>query len=117
VVALQAVDEGVRVVAAAGIDAIRAKGTALTSYAIALADERLAELGVTVASPREDARRGAHVALAHPDAASLCAGLLDRGVVPDFRRPDVIRYGLSPLTTRFVDVWAGVEALRELLAR
>jgi kynureninase len=42
--------------------------------------------------------------------------LLERGVVPDFRRPDVIRYGLSPLTTRFVDVWDGVEALRDLLA-
>jgi kynureninase len=116
VLALQAVDEGVRLVAEAGIDAIRAKGTALTSLAIALADERLAEFGVAVASPREDARRGAHVALAHPSAARLCAALLERGVVPDFRRPDVIRYGLSPLTTRFVDVWDGVEALRDLLA-
>jgi kynureninase len=116
VLALSAVDEGVRLVAEAGIDAIRAKGIALTSFAIALADEQLAPLGVSVASPRSDARRGAHVALAHPDARELCAALIARGVVPDFRRPDVIRFGLSPLTTRFVDVWAGVEALRGLLA-
>ena len=115
VLALAAVDEGVRLVAEAGIDAIRAKGIALTEFAIALADARLP--GVRVASPRDPARRGAHVALAHPDARGLCAGLIERGVIPDFRRPDVIRFGFSPLTTRFIDVWDGVEALRELLSR
>jgi kynureninase len=114
VLALQAVDEGVRLVAEAGIGAIRAKGIALTSLAIELADELLADHGVTVASPRDPARRGAHVALAHPRALELCAGLIDAGVVPDFRRPDVIRFGLSPLSTRFGDVLAGVEALRAL---
>jgi kynureninase len=116
VLALSAVDEGVRLVAEAGIDAIRTKGIALTSLAIELADELLAPLGVTVASPRDPQRRGAHVALAHPRAAELCAGLIAAGVVPDFRRPDVIRFGLSPLSTRFEDVLEGVHALRALLA-
>jgi kynureninase len=116
VLALSAVDEGVKLVAEAGIDAIRAKGIALTELAIALADEVLAPYGVGVVSPRDAARRGAHVALAHSDARRLCAELIERGVVPDFRRPDVIRYGFSPLTTRFVDVWDGVETLRSLLA-
>jgi kynureninase len=116
VLALAAVDEGVRVVAEAGIEAIRAKGIELTELAIALADERLGPLGVSVASPRDAARRGAHVALAHPDAESLCRRLIERGVIVDFRRPDVIRFGLAPLTTRFVDVWDGIEALRGLLA-
>jgi kynureninase len=115
VLALTAVDEGVRIVAEAGINAIRAKGMALTELAIALADTRLAPLGVSVASPRDPARRGAHVALAHPNARELCARLIEVGVIPDFRRPDVIRFGLSPLTTRFVDVWDGVEALTRLL--
>ncbi len=113
VLSLVGVDEGVKLLAEAGIDRVREKGVALTELAIALVDERLPE--VTVASPREPASRGAHVALAHPDARTLCARLVERGVVPDFRRPDVIRFGLSPLTTRFVDVWDGVEALRELL--
>ena len=45
---------------------------------------------------------------------AMRAGLIERGVIPDFRRPDVIRFGFSPLTTRFVDVWDGVEALRTL---
>jgi kynureninase len=116
VLALSAVDEGVGLVAEAGIDAIRAKGIALTEFAIALADDVLAPYGVGVASPRDPARRGAHVALAHPDAQALCSELIERGVVPDFRRPDVIRYGFSPLTTRFVDVWDGVATLRSLLA-
>ncbi|HEV3055292.1 MAG TPA: hypothetical protein VGX45_11605, partial [Solirubrobacteraceae bacterium] len=98
------------------IDAIRAKGIALTAYAIELADAVLARLGVSVASPRDERRRGAHVALAHPDARSLCAALIERGVIPDFRMPDVIRYGFSPLTTRFVDVLDGVTALADLLA-
>jgi kynureninase len=114
VLALSAVDEGVGLVAEAGIERIRAKGIALTELAIELADARLADVGVTTASPRDPARRGAHVALAHPDAERLCAQLIERGVIPDFRRPDVIRFGLSPLTTRFVDVWDGVEMLRGL---
>jgi kynureninase len=110
VLALAAVDEGVRVVAEAGIEAIRAKGIALTELAIALADTIP---GVSVASPRDAVKRGAHVGLAHPNARELCARLIEVGVIPDFRRPDVIRFGLSPLTTRFVDVWDGVEALRQ----
>jgi kynureninase len=115
VLALSAVDEGVRLVAEAGMRRIREKGIALTELAIALADARLATGGVAVASPRDPARRGAHVALAHPEAKRLCAELIERGVIPDFRRPDVIRFGLSPLTTRFVDVWDGIEVLRALL--
>jgi kynureninase len=115
ILALSAVDEGVRLIAEAGIDAIRVKGVALTEYAVALADARLAPLGASMASPRDCTRRGAHVALAHPRARELCTALIDAGVIVDFRRPDVIRFGLSPLTTRFVDVWDGVEAFRQAI--
>jgi kynureninase len=115
ILSLVGVDEGVKLVAEAGIDAIRAKGIALTSYAVELIDARLGVLGCSVGSPRDPAVRGAHVALVHPRARSLCASLVARGVVVDFREPDVIRLGLSPLTTRFVDVWDGVEAVRSLL--
>jgi kynureninase len=113
ILGLAAVDEGVRLTAEAGIDAIRAKGVALTEFALTLADAVLAPLGVAVASPRDSGRRGAHVALAHPHARELCAALIESGVIVDFRRPDVIRFGASPLTTRFIDVWDGVEALRQ----
>jgi kynureninase len=116
VLALTCVQEGVRLVSEAGMPAISAKARALTAYLIDLADARLAAFGVAVRSPRDSARRGAHVALTHPAAKTLCAALIETGVIPDFREPDIVRMGLSPLTTRFVDVWDGIEALRGLLA-
>jgi kynureninase len=115
VLGLAAVGEGAAIVSRAGIDRIRAKGIALTELAISLVDEALADFGVTVASPRDSSRRGAHVAIAHPEAQALCARLIERGVIVDFRGPDLIRVGLSPLMTRFVDVWDAVEVLRSLL--
>ena len=115
ILGLAAAEVGIRLVAEAGTKRIRAKGIALTEYAIALVDERLAPLGVTVGSPRPAARRGAHVAVRHPDARRLTAGLIDAGVIPDFRAPDSIRLGLSPLTTSFGDVARGINALQRLL--
>ena len=114
--ALAAVEEGVRLTAEAGIEAIRAKGIALTEFAIELLDERLAPLGCGLGSPRDPARRGAHIAIRHPAARELTAALIERGVVPDFREPDSVRFGLPPLTTRFADVAAGVDALAALLS-
>ena len=114
-VALTAVDCGVELLAEAGMAAVRAKSVALTSYAVDLTDAWLVERGVSLASPREPARRGAHVTLRHPDAEALVQALTDRGVVPDFRHPDGIRVGLAPLTTRFTDVFDGLAALRTLL--
>jgi kynureninase len=67
-------------------------------------------------SPRDGARRGAHVALAHAEAEALCRALAGRGVLADFRAPDVVRVGLSPLTTRFTEVWDGLDVLRDVLA-
>jgi kynureninase len=114
IIGLAAADEGIKLVAEAGIDRIRAKGIALTEYAIALLDARLARLGFSLGSPRDPARRGSHVAIRHPDARRLTADLIARDVIPDFREPDSIRFGLSPLTTRFSDVEAGVAALERL---
>jgi kynureninase len=116
VLALTAVQAGTELVIEAGIEAIREKAVALTEFAIALSDQWLSPLGVTLGSPRDSARRGAHVALVHPDARRLCHRLIDYGVIVDFRPPDAIRIGLSPLTTSFADVRDGLAALRALLA-
>jgi kynureninase len=115
VLALTAVQSGVELVIEAGIDAIRSKAIALTEFAIALADRWLAPLGVTIGSPRDSARRGAHVALVHPAARDLSQRLMEQGVIVDFRTPDAIRVGLSPLSTSFADVRSGLGVLRELL--
>jgi len=116
IIALTSAQAGIEVVAEAGIDNIRAKGIALTEYAIALVDAWLAPLGCSIGSPRDSARRGAHVSIRHPEAKRLTRDLIARGVIPDFRAPDSVRIGLSPLTTSFEDVHRGLEALRGLLA-
>ena len=116
ILALHALEAGLELVERAGIERIRAKGMALTDYAIELADRWLDPHGITVASPRERQLRGAHVALARADAAELCRRLAQRGVLADYRAPDVVRAGLSPLSTSFADVHDGLAVLAELAA-
>lgn len=101
----------------AGLRAIRAKSLRLTAYALELADAWLAEHGVTVAGPRDDAHRGGHVMLRRPGFEKILDPLYARGVIPDYRRPDGIRVGLSPLSTGFRELHDGFAVLRDLLAR
>jgi kynureninase len=116
ILGLAAAAAGIKVVADAGIDRIRAKGIALTEYAIALHDARLTPLGFTLGSPRDAARRGAHVSIRRPDARDLTRRMIAAGVIPDFRAPDSIRLGFSPLTTTFTDVHRAIERVAELAA-
>jgi kynureninase len=116
ILGLACVEEGARLVAEAGLERIRAKGIALTGYAIELHDAWLAARGCTLGSPRDPGRRGAHVSIRHPQAKRLCTELIAVGVVPDFREPDTIRLGLAPLYTRFSDVREGMARLRSLLS-
>ncbi len=116
VLGLAAVEEGVRLVAEAGLEQIRAKGVALTELLVALADDWLASYGVEVASPRDPGRRGAHVVLRHSDAHRIDHELAARGVFGDFRNPDLWRLGLSPLTTSYEEVWLAMQATRDWLA-
>ena len=111
-----AVEEGARLLGEAGIDRLRAKGTALTSYLISLADEWLAPHGLVVASPRDDRRRGSHVCLRHPEAWRISQALIRAGVIPDYRTPDRLRLGPAPITTAFTDVWDALDALRRIAA-
>ncbi len=110
-----AVQEGTRLLAEAGIQALRDKGIQLTSYLIELADAWLAPLGCVVASPRDPGRRGSHVCLRHPDAGRISQALTRAGVIGDFRTPDRLRLGPAPVTTRFTDVWDALDTLRTIL--
>jgi len=109
-----AVQEGVRLLGEAGIGRLRAKGVALTSYLIALADEWLVPHGFLLASPRADDRRGSHVSLRHPDAWQINQALIAHGVIGDYRTPDRLRLGPVPIATRFTDVWDALDRLREI---
>jgi kynureninase len=106
-----AIEPGVRCVAEAGIGRLQAKGQKLTEMMIALADAWLAPHGFSLASPRAAARRGAHVTLRHPRAKDFVRALIAQGVTPDFRPPDLIRFGPAPLYTRFVDAWDAMHRL------
>ncbi len=116
VLSLAAVEPGVRMLADAGLVAVRAKSVALTELAVRLYDEWLSAAGFSLCSPRDPERRGSHVTIGHPNAQQIVQRLLERGVVPDFRRPDGIRLGFAPLTTRYVDVYDGLQAMREAAA-
>ena len=115
VLAAYAALEGARLTAEAGVEAIAAKGRALTGYAVDLVDAWLAPLGFRLASPRDPCRRGAHVTLHHPQAWQVCQALKAAGVIPDFRAPDRLRLGMAPLYTRFVDVHSGLSRLRDVV--
>ncbi len=108
--------EGARVSAEAGIDAIAAKGRALSSFALELCDAMLDGYGLRLASPREATARGAQITLHHPAAWQICQALKAAGVIPDFRTPDRLRLGFAPLYTRFADVYEGMIRLRTVLA-
>ena len=112
VMGIMAVREGVRLVGEAGIDAIRAKSVALTDFLLELVDR----LDLTVLSPRDSARRGSHLTIQVPDAADAAKRLGTLGVIPDVRRPDLLRLGLSPLSTSFTEVHDGWVVLAEVLA-
>jgi kynureninase len=99
----------------AGLDAIRSKSLALTTFVIEWTDAHLAQFGVTVGSPRHDERRGSHVTLLHPRFREVTRLLWERDVIPDFRFPTGLRIGLSPLSTTFAEVELGLTLVRDIL--
>jgi len=99
----------------ATMPAVRAKSQALTDFVVDACDAQLASRGVRLLSPRDAAARGGHVTIGHPDAAAVTARLWADGVIPDFRFPDGIRLGLSPLSTSFAEAATGVLAVRDAL--
>lgn len=112
-IGLQAMRDMIALIDEVGMEAVRAKSVALTTYAVELVDEHLPE--AELASPRDPERRGGHITVNHPRFAELLPGLWASGVIPDFRRPDGLRLGLSPLSTSFAEVEAGVLAIRDAL--
>jgi kynureninase len=98
-----------------GMPAVRAKSVRLTGFALELAGELLAPYGVEVVSPVDADRRGGHVTLRRPGFERVLTPLWERGVLPDYRRPDGIRIGPAPLSTGFVELYHGMSVLRDLL--
>jgi kynureninase len=93
----------------------RRKSMALGDLFIKQVDESCRDMGVEVVSPREAEKRGSQVSLRHKEGYRVMRALIDRGVVGDFRTPDLMRFGFAPLYTRYVDVFDAVRCLRDVL--
>ena len=120
VLSMAALECGVDTVLAAndrgGVAAIRQKSLALTDLFMRLVEERCAGHGFRIVTPRDHDHRGSQVSLAHPEESyAIMQALIARGVIGDFRPPDIMRFGFTPLYTRFADVWDAVDRLREVM--
>ena len=116
ILALAALDAGLDTFAGIRMPDIEAKARALSQLFV---DEIEARCGneVQLASPRDPAQRGSHVVFAHPEGYAVMQALIERGVIGDFRAPDLMRFGFTPLYTRFEEVWRAAEILAEILER
>jgi kynureninase len=94
---------------------VQAKGRALGDLMIKLYDERLAKLGFGLGVSRDGARRGNHVSITHAESYRMMQALIERGIIGDFRAPDVMRFGFGPLYVRFADIFDSVVAIEDIV--
>ncbi|MGA0100146.1 MAG: kynureninase [Steroidobacteraceae bacterium] len=111
ILSLMALEEGVDLLLQADQEALRRKQSALSRLFIDLVDSHCEGMGFTLASPREDERRGGHVSLRHPHGFAIMQALKARGVIGDFRGPDILRFGIAPLYLSFGDMYEAVTRL------
>lgn len=98
-----------------GIEKLRRKSLALTKYLIELVDTELAPLGVKIITPRKPGERGGHIAITHPQAIQIARSLRERGVIPDFRPPNIIRLAPVALYTSFSDIKKAVQIMKKII--
>ena len=115
IISLAALDAALDVWDDVEMSAIRAKSLALCKSFIDLVEQRCAAHGVKVAGPAQLEARGSHVSIHHPQGYAVMQALIAANVVGDFRSPDMMRFGFTPLYTRFVDVWDAVDMLTRIL--
>ncbi len=112
---LIALEEALTVFEGVDLQQLRAKGMALGDTFIALVDQQLASHGFGLASPREGKQRGSQVSLTHHDGYAIMQALIARGVIGDFRAPDILRFGFAALYVRFADLWDAVAQLKDVM--
>ena len=115
ILAMAALEVGVDLFAAVDFDALIRKSRALSTLFIDLMQQKCAGFGFELASPGDPDERGSHVSFSHPQAYPICQALIEHGVIGDFRAPDILRFGFTPLYTRHQDVWRAVCVLAEVM--
>ena len=117
VLSLALVECGLEVFEATTMAAIREKSLALTDLFIALVESSCAKHPLGLVTPREHARRGSQASFTHPHGYAVMAALIERGVIGDYREPEIMRFGFTPLYTGYADVWDAVAILKDILDR
>jgi kynureninase len=115
ILSMVALEVGVDLLLTADLDQVRRKSVQLTSLFMERIDERFSGNCFTVLTPREPNYRGSQVALSNPHGSEIAEAMFHRGVVADFRPPDLLRFGFAPLYTRYTDVWDAVETLHGIM--
>jgi kynureninase len=101
--------------AEAGIQNIRKKSLRINQYLMDLIQHELGDAGFKIGSPVEVFKRGGHVSLEHKEAARICKALKEKGIIPDFRAPNIVRLAPVALYTSYTDVWNAVQMLKEIM--
>ena len=115
ILSFRALEAGLNVISALDMAEVRAKSQSLTALFIELVEAKVPAL--TLVSPRDGGQRGSQVSFSHPDAYPIVQALIERGVVGDFRMPNVLRFGFSPLYLSHADVVRAVDILQNIMAR
>ena len=115
VISMVGVDEGISLTTEAGMDDIRTKSVSLSELFLEAVDHRLGDAAIEVASPRDAASRGSHVTLRHDKGYQLSTTLRDRGVITDFRAPDLVRFGFAPLYNTHTQVVEAVDLIASVV--
>ena len=115
IVSLAMVESGLDVFAKTSMAALRGKSLALTDLFIDLVETRCAVHPLALLTPRAHERRGSHVSFAHPQGYAVMQALIARGVIGDYREPEIMRFGFTPLYLGFADVWDAVDVLADIL--
>jgi kynureninase len=115
VLAMAALDVALDLWAEVDLAALRAKSVALADLMISLVEQQGSDLTLTLATTRDAEQRGSQVSFAHPEGYAVMQALIAHGVIGDYREPDLIRFGLTPLYLRYVDVFDAVAILTEIL--
>jgi kynureninase len=115
ILAMAALEVGVEIFSRADMAKVREKSRRLGDLLLRLVEERCSGFGLEPACPLDSSARGSQVSLRHPDGYPIMQALIADGVIGDFRAPDILRFGLTPLYLRYLDVWEAVEKLKRIL--
>ena len=115
VLSMLALECGVDLFAGVDLAVVEAKAQRLADLFIARVEDRCAGHGLVLATPRDPAKRGSQVSFAHPNAYAIMQALIARGVIGDFRAPDILRCGFTPLYLGYEDAWRAAEVLADVL--